>query len=165
MSNKWYPKTKTMTFEDDKEVICEIVDLDSPEFDQLLQDASLYIKQAEVQARQVTTKEEVKTPLDATTSIANAGDWIVTNPGGERYTVADDVFQKAYKAKPGQPGIFVAVGIPVKAIQVNRNIVFKAPWGEDQAVEAGGYIVERQDNQERYGIEEEAFLTTYQPKK
>ncbi len=90
-------------------------------------------------------------------------DWIVTNPGGEAYKVADDVFQRAYKAKKGSDGAFVSLGVPVRVVPVSENIVFKAPWGSDQGVQAGGVVVERTDNRERYGIEKEAYETTYEP--
>ena len=159
------PTTKIMTFEKDGqsvEVECKIVNLNTPEYDQLLENASLFKKNAEVQARKVEIREEIATALDATKAFAEPGDWIITNPGGEAYKIKDETFQNAYEPKEGEDGTFLALGVPVKAVQVNENIVFKAPWGSDQGVQASGYIVERQDNKERYGIEEEAFDTTYE---
>ena len=50
----------------------------------------------------------------------------------------------------------------MKAVQVNEDIAFMAPWGSEQGVRSGGYVVERQDNKERYGIEKAAFDSTYE---
>ena len=119
-------------------------------------------KNAEVKARQATTREEIKTALDATQSVAEPGDWIVTNPGGEVYRVKDETFKNAYRSKEDEEGTFAALGVPVKAVQVNEDIAFMAPWGSEQGVRSGGYVVERQDNKERYGIEKAAFDSTYE---
>jgi len=156
-----FKSAKAVNFGDEI-VQCKEVDLNSPEFNQMFKDALTYAKVAQVSARQVQPGEEqmVVTELDATKSKAKAGDWIVVNPGGEIYTVTNEVFQNAYKPTSSD-GMFTSKGVPVKAIEVNENIVFIAPWGEEAAVRAGGFIVERSDNGERYGVERQAFLDTY----
>lgn len=159
----WYQAGKLMDFGDDEKVYCKEVDLNSSKFDEVFEDAPSYVKNAEVNARQIKPGEEqtVRTELDATESDAKVGDWIVTNPGGESYVVKNDVFQNAYQPT-SEDGVFVSVGVPVKAVKINENIVFMAPWGSEEGVKAGGFIVERSDNGERYGIEREAFLDTYE---
>ena len=162
---KSQPENRIMTFGQGNkkvEVKCRLVDLNTPEYDAKFEDAPLFRKNAEVKARQATTREEIETALDATRSVAEPGDWIVTNPGGEVYRVKDETFKKAYKPKEGEEGTFVALGVPVKAVQVNEDIAFMAPWGSEQGVRSGGYVVERQDNKERYGIEKAAFDSTYE---
>ncbi len=159
------PETMVMTFEqggEKVEVKCRFVDLNTPEYDAKFENAPLFRKNVEVKARQATTREEIETALDATQSVAEPGDWIVTNPGGEVYRVKDEIFKKAYKPKEDEEGTFIALGVPVKAVQVNEDIAFMAPWGSVQGVRSGGYIVERQDNKERYGIEKVAFESTYE---
>ena len=159
------PESRVMTFEQDGEKVevkCRLVDLNTPEYDAKFEGAPLFRKNAEVRARQATTREEIETALDATQSVAEPGDWIVTNPGGEVYRVKDETFKNAYRPKEGEEGTFVALGVPVKAVQVNEDIAFMAPWGSEQGVRSGGYIVERLDNKERYGIEKAAFESTYE---
>ncbi len=121
----------------------------------------MFKKSVEIRARRAVPGEVIETGLDATKNTAEEGDWIVTNPNGEQYIVKDDKFQARYEPKEGEDGVFVSKGLPVKAVQVDRNIVFKAPWGELQAVKAGGYIIE--SGNERYGIDQDAFLKTYKP--
>jgi hypothetical protein len=155
---------RIMNFEVDGErleVECRLVDLKKPEYDAKFENAPLYRKNAEVQARQVTTIEEVRTALDATTSTAEPGDWIVTNPGGETYRVVDEIFNNAYRSIDGKVGFFESIGVPVKVVEVTENIAFMAPWASLQGVRAGGYVVERTDNGERYGIDKAAFEATY----
>jgi hypothetical protein len=157
-------KSRIMTFNqvgEKVEVKCRLVDLNTPEYDKEFEDAPLFRKNAEVKARQATTREEIETALDATRSVAEPGDWIVTNPGGEVYTVKKKTFENAYRQKEGEEGTFATLGVPVKAVQVNADIAFMAPWGSEQGVRSGGYVVERQDNGERYGIEKAAFEATY----
>jgi len=161
MARDGYP---VMNFEVDGrklKVECRLVDLQTPEYGAKFENAPLYRKNAEVQARQATAREEVRTALDATTSTAEPGDWIVTNPTGETYRVANGTFSNAYRPIEGKVGFFEAVGVPVKVVKVEEDIAFNAPWGSLQGVRAGGYVVERTDNGERYGIDKAAFETTY----
>lgn len=147
------------------EVECKIVDLSTDDFNILFENAPLFSKRSdiEVQARQVTEVEEVVTALDGTESIANPGDWVVTNPGGEKYSVKEDIFANGYNKKDGSPGVFIPVGVPTKVVEVSESVVFVASWGSDQGVRAGGVVVERQDDtKERYGIEKQAFADTYE---
>jgi hypothetical protein len=159
----WYAKSMKMVDFGEEQVYCEEVSLDTTEFDELFEDAPYYVKNAKVFAHQVKPGEEktVKTELDATQSDAKVGDWIVTNPGGEKYVVKNDIFQNAYEST-SEDGVFISTGVPVKAVEIDKNIVFEAPWGSEEGVKTGGFVVERSDNGERYGIEREAFLETYE---
>lgn len=153
---------KNVEFEIDgikENVNCKVVDLATEEYDKAFKNADFFVKSAEIEARQAIEEENVETGLDATKNVANIGDWIVTNPGGEQYVISKEKFSQLYKEKENEEGSFVSAGKPVKAIRTEKNIVFTAPWGEEQSVKAGGYVIE--NNEERYGIDEQVFRDTY----
>ena len=142
-----------------EKVQCEVVDLNSTEYNDALENSKWYKKSVEIKARQAISQEKVKTELDATKNIAEPGDWIVTNPGGEQYVIKPEKFAKLYEKKENEPGIFVSKGVPVRAIRTEKNITFTAPWGEKQSVKAGGCVID--NNGERYGIDGKTFDETY----
>lgn len=88
-------------------------------------------------------------------------DWIVTAPTGERYIVKDAVFREKYKPAPDEFGAFIPIGKPIEAVQIHKNIRFIAPWGEEQRLLAGGFLI--LDPGGIYGVAEEEFLKTYIP--
>lgn len=94
--------------------------------------------------------------VDANTGVP---DWVVTAPSGEQYVIADVVFREKYKPAPGEPGVFIPVGKPVEAVKIHENISFIAPWGEEQRLLAGGFLI--LDPGGIYGVAEEEFLKTY----
>jgi len=166
-SSESQPETQIMTFEQNgekAEVNCHVIDLNTPEFVEQIKNAPLYTKKSEVKARQALIREEIQTALDATPSVAEPGDWVVTDPDGKVHRVKNEIFNKVYKPKEEAEGIFTPLGVPVKvkAIQVNEDVAFKVNWGNYQGVRAGGYIVERQDSKERFGVEKAAFDSTYE---
>lgn len=63
-----------------------------------------YAKFARIQAIEAVGGEVIETILadgtKETSNTANAGDWIVTNPGGEKYIVPAAKFPKKYEAAP-----------------------------------------------------------------
>lgn len=144
------------------DVPCKMVDLHTPEYDQMFADAKRYRKRVEVNARPAEDQEVVYTDLDATHNTARLGDWIVHNPGEKPYVIRGDQFKRLYRPKEGVEGIYVSVGRPVKRARIAEDIVFIAPWKELQAVQAGGSILENEDG-ERYGISEQSFIETYEP--
>lgn len=87
-------------------------------------------------------------------------DWIVTGKGGEKYIMKDSYLKKKYIPSEAEPDTFIPVGKPLRACRVTEDITFTAPWGADEYLKKGGYLV-RNDMNEIYGIGEEEFLCTY----
>lgn len=138
--------------------------LDSGEFT-----VHTYVKSARIHAEPGNPGEGIVTVLkngleetentvgvDAETGMP---DWIVTAPAGERYIVTDAVFREKYKPAPDEPGVFIPVGKPVRAVQIHENIRFTAPWREEQRLLAGGFLI--LDPGGIYGVAEEEFSKTY----
>ncbi len=124
-----------------------------------------YAKFARVQAREAQEGEVIETILadghKETSNKANAGDWIVTNPGGESYIVPGNKFGKKYEPAPelGE-GWYKPTGGVAKFLQVTEDISFICSWGEAQNMRAGSFInVTSLDD--IYGIAEQEFHDTY----
>ena len=65
-----------------------------------LKERNTYYKHAEVHARQVKSKEHLKTVLDGKVEIEgdiDTGYWIIRNPGGEEYAIKDEKFHELYE--------------------------------------------------------------------
>lgn len=127
-----------------------------------------------VAARRAEFAERIETFTDGleTSSTSHPGDWIVTNltPDAEpvrdsagrvnRYVIANESFQKLYKAEGRQSKfgpLFVATGT-VHALELPGTFDILAPWRERQKAKAG-YLI--QNGQEIYGIEKSVFHRTY----
>jgi hypothetical protein len=93
-----------------------------------------------------------------TKNMAKPGDYIVTGALGERYVIPGNRFDRLYEPDPARAGEFRSRGT-VLAILVTEPITFKAPWGEQQRIDAGGVLVRNGDD--IYGIAEQAFAETY----
>lgn len=142
------------------------IDLNTEEYTKRFNEASDFEKIAVVKAEEAKEQELVITlvhskngMLEETRKSAKKGDFIVTNPSGERYVVSREKFFTLYEMLPG--GMFKSTGT-VKAIRINKNVEFIAPWGEKMRILSGGYLVDNKG--ERYGIEEKVFTSTYNPK-
>lgn len=162
-----------------EDVECEVIDL-MADYGEALKTADRYRKTAVVDARQASGKEIVSTSQDGMTNYADPGDWIIKNPGdkdpyvfgdktkkaknenGEEVVVPVTVeerqkaFAKKYEPIADQPGKFRAKGI-IRALKVDRNIVFKTSWGEEMATKAGGWVADG-----GYCIAENSFNSTYE---
>lgn len=125
-----------------------------------------YAKFARIQAVQATGGEAVETILadgtKETSNTANAGDWIVTNPGGEKYIVDGIKFGKKYEACPelGE-GWFKPKGGVQKFLELKEDTSFICSWGEEQFIAAGGFV-NVSDLADIYGIARKEFFDTYQ---
>lgn len=93
-----------------------------------------------------------------TRNMAKPGDYIVTGTLGERYVILGNRFDRLYEPDPSRPGEFRSRGT-VQAVLLSEPVTFKAPWGEQQKIEAGGVMVKNGDDV--YGIAEAAFAETY----
>ena len=131
--------------------------------------AQTYAKTARIRAVPGTPGERIETilknGLKETENTVGADpetgvpDWIVTGQDGERYIVTDAVFREKYTPDPDEPGVFVPRGKPVLVVQVHESIRFTAPWGEEQLLAEGGYLILA--GEEIYGVEKDVFEKTY----
>ncbi|MBO7528132.1 MAG: hypothetical protein J6T74_09645 [Clostridia bacterium] len=88
-----------------------------------------------------------------------AGSMIVTNPDGEEYIVKPEMFAKKYKPT-SKEGVYEPISCPIKYIITEKDIAFKASWGEDMfAVKDAALNVT--DLDEVYAIQNDAFKKTY----
>ena len=90
----------------------------------------------------------------------NKPGWIVTNPMGEEYIVADSVFIEKYELVDGTENCYRPKGKPIIVAQIDESITFVAPWGEEFNLSSGGYIAFSKENA-FYGIQEDEFYATY----
>ena len=145
-----------------QEVICEVIDPFSAEYDTLLQGAKVFRKIAEVRVRLTTPGTVVVTDQSSTRRTAQPGDVLVENPTGEVYLVSASDLAARYDRKPGVPGVYLAKGI-VRAAPLRKHVLMKASWGEWVGAMAGDMFAERLDTNERYCIERPAFDATFAP--
>lgn len=124
--------------------------------------AEYYRKCAMVTARVAAAGEEIVTIVDGTEetrNVANAGDYVVRNPGGEEYIVEKAKFEGRYEMVAGAENTYRPSGAPVRAVPLAENVRFLAPWGEEQFINAGGFLLNNADD--IYGIQKQEFLDTY----
>ena len=125
-----------------------------------------YAKFARIQAVKALGGEVIETILadgtKETTNTANAGDWIVTNPGGEKYVVDGAKFSKKYEPCPDElgEGWFKPKGGIQKFLKLREDVQFICSWGEEQFIAAGGFV-NVTDLNDIYGIAETEFNSTY----
>ncbi|MBP5616216.1 MAG: hypothetical protein J6X06_00205 [Elusimicrobiaceae bacterium] len=124
-----------------------------------------YAKFARIQATQAIGGEKIETVLAdgtvETTNVANPGDWIVTNPGGEKYIVPGDKFAKKYEpASELGEGWYKPTGGNQQFVQINQDMQVLASWGETQFIKKGGFLNVTNPT-DIYGVGEEEFHNTY----
>ena len=127
--------------------------------------AQTYTKFARIQAEKAKGGEAIETILadgtKETTNVANPGDWIVTNPGGERYIVPAEKFVKKYEpAVELGEGWFKPTGGNQSFIQIDADMDILASWGEVQHLKKGAYLNVTNLN-DIYGVAEQEFHDTY----
>lgn len=127
----------------------------------------MYQKQAKIHATVAHGGETINTVLsdgtEETTNTAQAGDYIVTNPGGEQYVIKPDVFHSRY-ASTDHEGEYQATGKVIAMMNpTGKPISLQAPWGEMQYGGARSilavpideptkpYIIGREEFDETYG--------------
>ena len=150
------------------------LDLQTGEWTRALAKAPIYRKFGKVRAEVAQGGESLQTILAdgtvETTNIANPGDIIVTNPGGERYIIGASNFNLRYEATD-ENGVFRAKGkARIVPNPTGRPIKIVAPWGEEQfggpdALIATVYDPNNPDeiSANRYIIGRSEFNTTYVP--
>lgn len=129
----------------------------------------VYKKTGDITARQGVVGEEIVTVmangLKETVNTVKADEngnpgWVVTNPTGEKYIVADKTFRGKYEPIDGTENGFCPVFRPIIAGRTNENISFPAPWGTPINLLSGGYLVFT-DMDDIYGIQADEFYATY----
>ena len=120
-------------------------------------------KIAKVTAIQVKESTVVETIMKdghkETINVATPGDYIVTNPSGEKYVIKEKNFSERYKHIENDT--YQSLGRPTNACRVDNNISFVAPWGEKMYIKEGGYLIINKPD-DIYGIQEEEFNETYE---
>lgn len=146
------------------------IHVDLGAFDEGFASAPVFRKNAVVTARRAERPEPLATVLaDGTVEterIVPAGEWIITNPGGEQYAIEDEKFGKKY-TPDGPDGTYRAAG-EIRAFQspFPGPITIIAPWGEEQHGNAGRYLAAGIDDngeptEDRSIIGEQEFADTY----
>ena len=155
------------------------LDLSTEGWTEKLAGAPVYAKKGMVEARILTEDEQLDTVLaDGTVETSRtvpAGEVIVTNPGGEKYAIEREKFEKRYDTTV-EEGVYRAKGM-ARAVDnpTGQDIQIMAPWGElqyggpdckiatvfdpDNPNEVGSdrYIIGRQEFEDTYGPIEEVL--------
>lgn len=124
--------------------------------------APFYKKVACVTAEPATPGQTMRTVMAnghmETVNTAVEGDYLVTNPSGERYFLSGAKLFAKYRPTSNQ-GEYEPVGNPVRVIFIDKNVSFIAPWGEEQFLQQGGVVVNNDGSV--YGIQGPEFAETY----
>lgn len=132
--------------------------------------SNIYQKFGEITARKGKIGEKIVTimgnGLEETQNTITVDEngcpgWVVTNSTGEQYIVADSAFRNKYEKVVGSEDKYKPVWNPITAVQVDENICFVAPWGEEMKLVAGGYLVFNKTFDDIYGVQREEFDKTY----
>jgi len=126
-------------------------------------------KSSKVHARPAIAGELIATKVGVfleTSNVAKDGDMVVRNLDGEQYVVARDRFIEKYKSIDSSKDAagfitHIPTAQPVQCVRIDRAIEFIAPWGEFMRIKFGGYLI-RENECDVYGIQPEAFNTTYE---
>lgn len=103
-----------------------------------------------------------------TSNVTEPGDWIITNPKGERYINKPNEFKKRYFHV--KDDIYKSLGVEVYTLELTEDNLpeggqFMAPWNSPMICEVGDYLLmpveTSKSNPEIYRIEREMFNETY----
>mgnify|MGYP005769230817 CR=1 FL=1 len=87
------------------------------------------------------------------------GSMIVKNPDGEEYIVKPDKFASKYRAT-SEKGVYKPTDGPIKYVEIDQDIAFTAPWGEEM-YGVKGAVLNISSLEDVYAIQNEAFSKTY----
>lgn len=130
-----------------------------------LEASPFFRKTARISAVQASDEETVDTVLSSghveTSNVASPGDWIVTNPGGERYVIKSEKFQELYEPSD-EAGVFQAK-TRVKAMKNNtgRPLVLTTSWGEQEGDPSCYLVITEGSPLKPRIVGEEEFSNTY----
>lgn len=97
--------------------------------------------------------------VETTKTAGPDGGYKTKNPSGEEYIVEPKTFEKRYDPA-GPENEYRPKFAPVQVLPLDRDVSFKAPWGEDMFIKAGGMLVNG-GGKDIYGIQKEEFAATY----
>lgn len=126
-----------------------------------------YVKTVKIKARKGVLGEEIVTRMsnglvETKSVVKTEGDMIITNPSGEQYRVSAEMFEKRYSPDIDNDGWYISKQIPQTMIFIDEDISFKAHWGEDMHIKAGGVLNITDMNQGQiYGIQPPEFKEIY----
>jgi PGDYG protein len=154
--------------------VAQRVNINSPEMTEQFAQSPVFRKSAVVQVTIADGGEVIKTKLANAThaetdNIANPGDGIVTNPGGEQYIIRAANLDKRYDHIEGDT--YQAKGM-VRAFRNPgiRPVMITAPWGERMRGEPNAWFANVYDPEnpgvlgsDRYIIGAQEFADTYGP--
>lgn len=129
-----------------------------------------YEKFGKVQFETSQSVQEVVTSINGqeeTRNTAQIGDYIITGVSGEKYVLTPKKFMQNYEIEEysyfNMTGTAKVQPQPRFAAQWNleNQLIFTAPWGEQMICNQGDYLVAAQDFSEVYRIEKSVFEQTY----
>ncbi len=129
----------------------------------------LYAKTARITARPGKIGEEVITRMaggyqETKNTVKEAGDMIARNPSGEEYIIPAKTFAKKYEIDPSNPKLYRPKGGAQEFLFLQEDVEFKAPWGEEMSIKAGGVLnITDRATGDIYGIQRKEFNETYGP--
>jgi len=126
------------------------------------------IKNGCVTAYPATPGELLQTVVKGSVTTQNRArvdDWKITTYLGDQYFIPFGSLQRFYQ-HIGTDALesdynFVSNPDRVTAVEIDRLIKFKAPWGSIQYLMPGDYLVKRND--QTYGVKKESFESNYAP--
>jgi len=120
-------------------------------------------KTAQIMAIQAHGGEAIVTKmangLIETQNTAKAGDFIITNPGGEQYVIGAAKFAARY-VPTVNPNTYAPAIAPLKAMRLTEDVQFQSRWGEQMYIAHGGVLVYSGPD-DIYGIQGAEFKDTY----
>lgn len=131
------------------------------------QKPQLYAKTARIKARPGVVGEEIVTKMadgheETRNTVKAKGDMVATNPAGEEYIIDAKTFAKKYEIDPANPKQYRPKGGAQEFLFLKEDVQFKAPWGEDMDIKAGGVLnISGRESGDIYGIQRKEFNETY----
>ena len=115
--------------------------------------ASWAQKSAQVLAERVGPGTVVQTIMadghvETSKTAGTNGGYKVTNPNGEQYLVDPAKFESRYES--AGENAYCPKWDPVRVVRTDGNVSFKAPWGEDMFIKAGGVLVKGSGDNDIY---------------
>ena len=125
-----------------------------------------YAKTATITARPAVPGEKIITKLsdghtETENTNINPGDMLIKNPTGELYVIKADVFKARYEKVPNSENLYRPKSLPQKLVRLTEDVVFKAPWGEDQHMRKGDFINITNIDKDIYGIAQKELFNTH----
>ena len=93
--------------------------------------------------------------VETTKTAGPNGGYKVTNPNGEQYLVDPAKFENRYDVVGEKT--YAPKWDPVRVVRIDEDVTFKAPWGEDMRIKAGGVLVKGSGDNDIYEKQIQGF--------